>query len=149
MIIILAIFCACCQNSAKSDSKAITSTISNEKLSIDTFSTFPPEIDGCSCYFSNDSIEFKHGKYIYVNDFGEVSFLNINGEMIKFKQTEYKAIDSLTTEATGNSGEFELKIRIIKGRVTGDETQLQTGTLTIIDKKGNKSVKKFYGECGC
>lgn len=27
-----------------------------EVFTIDTFSTFPPEIDGCSCYFSNDSL---------------------------------------------------------------------------------------------
>jgi hypothetical protein len=123
--------------------------LKDNEISINSFSKIPSEIDGCSCYFSNDSNEFKLGKFIYVNDFGDISFLSINGEMIRFKQTEYKAMDSLTTVVTANSSEYELKIRIIKGRETGEESQLQTGTLTIKDKKGKKAVKKFYGECGC
>jgi hypothetical protein len=120
-----------------------------DELSIDSFSKFPSEIDGCSCYFSNDSNEFKVGKYIYVNDFADISFLKINGEMTKFKQTKYSTIDSLTTEVQASEGEYELIIRISKGRETGEETQLQTGTLILKSKRGKKIVKSFYGECGC
>jgi hypothetical protein len=120
-----------------------------DELSIDSFSKFPSEIDGCSCYFSNDSNEFKVGKYIYVNDFADISFLKINGEMTKFKQTKYSTIDSLTTEVQASEGEYELIIRISKGRETGEETQLQTGTLILKSKRGKKIVKSFYGECSC
>jgi hypothetical protein len=138
-----------CVKSSSNNSENIHELQKIDELSIDSFSEFPSEIDGCSCYFSNDSNEFKAGKYIYVNDFADISFLKINGEMVKFKQTKYSKKDSLTTEVQANEGEYELIIRILKGRETGDETQLQTGTLILKSKRGKKIVKSFYGECGC
>ena len=74
-----------------SSNKSVTQTDKikpdEEVLTIDTFSTFPPEIDGCSCYFSNDSTEFNKREYIYMNDFAQTSFLKINGVLTKFTQT--------------------------------------------------------------
>jgi hypothetical protein len=138
--------CAQVSTNIKSNEQSLQT---GSELSIDSFSEFPSEIDGCSCYFSNDSNEFKSGKYIYVNDFAETSFLSINRAMIKFKQTKFITIDSLTTEVKAIGGDYELVIRISKGKETGDEIQIQTGTISIKDKKGKMIVKTFYGECGC
>ncbi len=137
---------SCVQSSTK---KGQVSPKTSDQLNIESFSELPDEIDGCSCYFSNDSNDFKSEKYIYVNDFADISFMKINGEMVKFKLTKYSKIDSLTSEAHATEGEYELTLRITKGIETGEETQLQTGTLILKTKQGKKIVKSFYGECGC
>lgn len=120
-----------------------------QALTIDTFSTFPQEIDGCSCYFSNDSIEFKRGKYIYVNDFAQISFLKINGVLTKFIQTDFKEIDSFDFIAKYKSDNYNMTIESINENQNGDETWLKIGYIELTDKNGNKISKKFYGECGC
>jgi len=126
-----------------------TSTVSDQPLSIDTFSTFPNEINGCSCYFSNDSIEFKKGEYIYMNDFAETSFLKINGVLTKFTQTDFIEVNKANTKAKYKSGNYEMTIEVKNGKESGDETMLKSGTIILTDKNGKSVTKVFYGECGC
>src|SRR6476469_6868269 len=59
-------------------------------ISIETFSDFPNEIDGCSCYFSNNESEFKQKKYIYVNNYANLSFMKVNGKMLRFSLSSEK-----------------------------------------------------------
>jgi hypothetical protein len=129
------------------DKKEITQSI--EPIRIDTFSTFPDEIDGCSCYFSNDSTEFKQGKYIYMNNYAKISFMKINGMLTKFTQTEFKVKDKTTVIAKFISGKYDLIIEVKRGEQNGDETTLQSGTIKLSDKKGKTVTTTFYGECGC
>ena len=121
----------------------------NETLRVDTFSTFPDEIVGCSCYFSNDSTEFKQGKYIYMNDYAKTSFMKINGVLIKFTQTDFKEKDTATAVATFKSKKYDLTIEVKRGKQNGEETTLQSGTIFLNDRKGKTITKIFYGECGC
>jgi hypothetical protein len=120
-----------------------------EPLRIDTFSTFPDEIDGCSCYFSNDSTEFEQGKYIYMNDYAEVSFMKINGILTKFTQTEFKEKDKTTVVAKFISDKYDFTIEVKRGKQNGEETTLQSGTIKLYDKNGKTVSVTFYGECGC
>lgn len=129
------------------EKKEITQDI--EPLRIDTFSTFPDEIDGCSCYFSNDSTELEQGKYIYMNNYAEISFMKINGILTKFTQTEFKEKDKNTTVEKFISDKYELIIEVKKGKQNGYESRLQSGKINLNDKKGNTITISFYGECGC
>lgn len=129
------------------EKKEITQNI--EPLRIDTFSTFPDEIDGCSCYFSNDSTEFEQGKYIYMNDYAEISFMKINGILTKFTQTEFKEKDKTTVVAKFISDKYDLTIEVKRGKQNGEETTLQSGTIKLNDKNGKTVTTTFYGECGC
>ncbi len=141
---------ACGQNNSNNNVTQTDSKIADDlTLTIDTFSTFPPEIDGCSCYFSNDSTEFKKGEYIYMNDYAQTSFLKINGVLTKFTQTAFKEIDSLNIKAKYKSDNYEMSIESIDGIQNGDETWLKTGVIKLTDKKGKTLTKTFYGECGC
>lgn len=117
-------------------------------LTIDAFSDFPSEISGCSCYFSNDSTEFKNGMYIYMNDFGQYSFLKINGVLTKFTQTEFNDLDSKTI-TKAKSDNYEITVEINTGIENGYETSIHTGTIKITDRKGKTLIKTFYGLCGC
>jgi hypothetical protein len=118
-------------------------------LSMDTFCTFPPEIDGCACYFCNDSLEFEKRLYIYANDYAQTSFLKINGVMTKFVQIDFKELSTTTTIAKAISDQYEMTIECIDGIQSGDETWINTGTIKLTDKKGRTLTKIFYGECGC
>jgi hypothetical protein len=141
---------ACGQsNSNKNVSQTDNIKSDDQSLTIDTFSTFPPEIDGCSCYFSNDSTEFKKGEYVYMNDYAQISFLKINGVLTKFTQTDFKEIDSLNVKAKYQNDNYEMTIDVKDGIQNGDETWLKTGIIKLTDKKGKTVTKTFYGECGC
>jgi hypothetical protein len=149
-VVTLTFLFACGQsNSNKSVSLSENIKSDDQALTIDTFSTFPPEIDGCSCYFSNDSTEFKKGQYVYMNDYAQTSFLKINGVLTKFTQTDYKEIDSLNVKAKFKSDYYEMTIESKDGIRNGDETWLKTGTIKLKDKNGKTITKTFYGECGC
>lgn len=141
---------ACEQNNS---SKTVTQTddkiTDDNVLTIDTFSTFPPEIDGCSCYFSNDSIEFKKGAYIYMDDYAQTSFLKINGVLTKFTQTDFQEVDSLNAIAKYKADHYIMTIESQDGKQNGDETWLKTGTIKLTDQNGKTITKTFYGECGC
>src|SRR5690606_40181846 len=125
-----------CKQSTYNKSVTQTTSITTEKLtlSIDTFSTFPPEIDVCSCYFSNDSTEFKKGEYIYMNDYAQTSFLKVNGVLTKFTQTDFKEVDSLNVKAKYKSDHYEMTIEYKEEIQNGDETWLKKGTSKLIEK---------------
>ncbi len=141
---------ACGQKSSEEKISLLdNSIIADQAITVDTFSVFPPEIDGCSCYFSNDSTELRQDKFIYANDYAETSFLKINGVMTKFTQTDFKEIDKENVIAKYKSDKYEMTIEARDGKQNGDETWLKTGTITLTDKAGRTLTKKFYGECGC
>lgn len=150
LVVISLVLLACEQNNAnKNVLKETKESAKINSITIDTFSVFPPEIDGCSCYFSNDSNQFKTGQFIYVNDFSSVSFLKINGVITKFTQTYFKKVNENKTIAKAKSSQFELILEINDGIQNGDETMLKVGIIKLIDKKGKTITKTFYGECGC
>ncbi len=149
-VLTLVLFIACGQSGSKKEMTEIDQTTNSPpSFTIDTFSTFPPEIDGCSCYFSNDSIEFKKGQYIYMNNFREISFLKINNVLTKFTQDSIEQVNPTTTIAKAKSDLYKLSIESIDGIQNGDETWLKTGTIKLKDNSGNILTKTFYGECGC
>jgi len=149
-VVTLTLLFTCGQNNSNKSVAQIDNIIADKQvMTIDTFSTFPPEIDGCSCYFSNDSTEFKKGEYIYMDDYADTSFLKINGVLTKFNRTDFKEIDSLNIIAKYKSDNYEMTIESKGGIQNGDETWIKTGTITLTDKKGKTVTKTFYGECGC
>lgn len=149
-VLTLTFLLACGQNnSSEKEQQADNSQTDNRTLTIDTFSTFPPEIDGCSCYFSNDSTEFKNSHYIYMNDYAQTCFVKLNGVLTKFVQIDFKENDSREIKAKYKNDSYEMIIESKGATQNGDETWLQTGTIKVTDKKGKTITRSFYGECGC
>ena len=143
------------KNERKQNERRLNSTIksielsSEQALKLDTFSTFPKEIDGCSCYFSKDSIDFNKGNYIYMNNFAQTSFVKINGQLIRFTEKEHKKLDSIHFKVKFSAKNYKMTLESTIGRQNGDETFLETGTINITDMKGRTISNSFYGECGC
>lgn len=142
-------FVGCKSNSPKSTKSNDKQREYKHTLSIETFSTFPPEIDGCSCYFSKDSIDFKNGIYIYVNDYDKITFLKINGVLTKFTQTNFQQINKSKSISKSKSDNYELTIEERNVKQNGDETSLIEGTIKLKDKNGKTISSSFFGECGC
>jgi hypothetical protein len=130
------------QMEAKKDS------VIEQPITIDTFSAFPPEINGCSCYFSANENEFKNSIYLYADDYENTSFVRINGMMTTFKLKDSKEVSEKHVIKKYDNNNFELIIDIQQvGQL--DETWQQKGTLTLIKKGGKTITKNIYGECGC
>ena len=157
LFIFILLFMISCSNSKEKKFNNIQQdTISNivqsaekQTITIETFSTFPPEIDGCSCCFSNNATEFKKGEYIYMNDFAQISFMKINGVLTKFTLTDFQNIDSLNIKAKYKSDNYELIIETKDANQKDSETTIKTGTIKLTNKKGAIVSKRFYGECSC
>lgn len=148
--ITLTLLFACGRSHSDKTSKQSDNIRPNQQtFTIDTFTTFPPEIEGCSCYFSNDSTDFKKGKYIYMNDYGQTSFIKINGVLTKFIQTEFNEIDSLHKKVKYKSDNYKMTVEYKDRLQNGYETWINTGIIKLKDKEGKTITKSFYGECGC
>lgn len=140
---------ACGQSNSNNNVTQVDNTITDSQiLTIDTFSKFPPEIDGCACYFSNNETEFESKKYIYADDYGNNSFVSINGVMNKFIISKSDTLPNNHSIELWTNDKYELTIDIQQvGQL--DETWQQKGTLKLKSKSGQTIVKNIYGECGC
>ena len=149
MIILLPQLLWSCGQRPQSNTTQITesTSVQDVQLNIDTFSTFPPEIDGCACYFSTNETEFNNHTYIYADDYQNTAFVSINGVMTKFELSTSNNSDEHSIETFVND-EYEIIIDLKQvGQL--DETWQKEGTLTITPKNGKEIVKTIYGECGC
>lgn len=146
-LFVIVLFSNCKQTTPK---QVINSKSKEDEFTIDTFSTFPPEIDGCSCYFSNDSIYFKNKAYIYMNDYAQTSFVKINGILTKFIENDHIGINDTTTIINATSANYDMTIELDRYIQLDEELVQRMGTIKITDKRSGKSITKaFYGECGC
>ena len=118
-----------------------------DTLFLESFTEFPPQINGCACYFSSSEINFKNKKYIYADDFAKFAFISLNGKMIKLNLIEDKISDT-TTYKTFKNEDYEIIIDV-KQISELDETWQMKGTLTVKLKSGQVIIKNIYGECGC
>ncbi len=128
--------------------KEKTQSQKSETFTVNTFTDLPPEIDGCSCIFSEDSLSYAKEKYIYANDFAKTSFIKVNGKMIRLTETEHANQNSVTkSKSIGDGYEVEIKAKVF--RTTDLEYNEMEGTMTIKSKKGKTLTKTIYGVCGC
>lgn len=143
----LLLSCGQNQQSNKTTSNESISSKGNQIL-IETFSVFPPEIDGCACYFSIDQTGFRNDKYIYADDYGNNAFVSINGVMTKFLLSKSDTLPGERSVETFINDKYEITIDVKQvGQL--DETWQKTGTIKIKSKDGKEIIKNIYGECGC
>ena len=118
-------------------------------LFITSFSEVPEDIEGCACSFSRDSLDFKGGKLIYLNNHSSISFVKVNGVTTRFTEINHQELDSLHTISTYDNPNYELILKVEDKGKNGNESSRKTGTLKLTDNDGKTIEKTFYGECGC
>lgn len=116
-----------------------------KNLNLESFKDFPPEIDGCSCYFSTNQSDFESGVYLYMDNYFDLAFIKIDGELITFKKTI--SGDSETGKWVNDN--YLLSLTKTE-QSTVDETIQYSGFLTL-KKDGMTILTKegLVGECGC
>jgi hypothetical protein len=118
-------------------------------LAIETFTEFPPEIDGCACYFSKNKEDFNNGIYIYMDDFGnEFGFMNLDGVMTKFDIEHNDSNDSGLEVVELSNTDYTLILNYEQVSEL-DETFQKEGELKIINSNNEEIIVPFFGECGC
>lgn len=132
-------------NSANS-APAITAQ-TETAISIETFSEFPPEVDGCSCYLSASKSDLDAQKYIYVDNREKDASMKINGEMVKFKRTEEKEVGKDHWVKKFDSKDYEVVVDLTQTGANGPFPQ--KGTIKLTKKGGQTVTKEVVGECGC
>ena len=118
----------------------------SDDLNLQTFG-FPPEIDGCSCYFSKNKVDFENEKYIYIDDYGKNAFIKMNNKLqkISIKDDDFD-IENFQKEFKNE----ELSIKISGKKVKElEEVMMFEGSMEVTLKNGKKSTVPIYGECGC
>lgn len=155
--VILLNLCACKSDTAHkntaatSSSTTIPTAAAENKINVGTFTDFPPEIDGCSCYFSQSDADFKAQKYVYADNYENTAFININGAMVKLSRPDAKSEKSATEKhvvKTYSNTDYEVTIDINQIKHL-DEVWEYKGTLTIKPKNGQAVTVNIQGECGC
>lgn len=140
-----------CQTENNMDKNSNTST-DKQKTSayrIDTFSVFPPEISGCTCYYAETEELFQKNHYIFMSNADSIAFLKLNGQMTKFKLRSQKSLAKGFQTYTYENDSLIINIEAIDGKQNGDETWLKSGMINIRPRSGTETSTAFYGECGC
>lgn len=132
--------------SNESEEQQESSSANVEQVTLETFSEFPPEIDGCSCYFSGNKEAFEQNNYLFVSNFEKMAFIKIDGELIPFELIEEKE-ELYNTVWQDEEGHIMVLETVEMGQV--DETWQFEGVLTLM--KDNTPIYKrtIIGECGC
>lgn len=119
-------------------------------LELEPFAEFPEEIDGCSCYFSQDQESFDNNKFIYVDNFEDQAYVILNGEKCTFQLSEEDTGDETSIKKMGTYQDYEMIIELKDTQEESDqEIWKKAGTLTIQANDGDQLVLKISGECGC
>lgn len=128
------------------DSASTTESQTTNQINLETFG-FPAEVNGCSCYFSKNKADFQDEKYVYIDDYGNNAFLKIDGKTIKIPMKEGDFDPENFSKMIKND---EITVTI-KGKKVKEleEVMMFEGTMTVENKKGEKTVTPIYGECGC
>lgn len=114
-------------------------------LILEPFTVLPNEIDGCGCSFYLSGNDEKDNKYICANDFANLAFVKLKGEMVKLELSEHKVSSNIYLY---KNEEYTLKIEITKKEPSDYETSNIEGVITISSKDGVKK-QMFVGTCGC
>jgi hypothetical protein len=144
LVSLIALQFSCNKKEARVEKEILT-----QKVAIDTFSSLPPEIDGCYLNYSNNESERKKRIFIYLNNTDKISFMKINGKMIKFTLISCDTLKKNIIFQKFKNNNFDLEIESIIKSLESDGTYLTSGKLKL-KSKGNQIIeKKFIGECGC
>jgi len=130
----------------KVDSASSKILQTSDELNLQTFG-FPPEVDGCSCYFSKNKEDFENEKYIYIDDYGKTAYIKMDNKLhkIAMKNDDFDP-ENFQKEIKNEDQSIKISGKKVKEL---EEVMMFEGTMEVSLKNGKKSTVPIYGECGC
>lgn len=130
----------------KVDSASSKILQTSDDLNLQTFG-FPPEVDGCSCYFSKNKEDFENEKYIYIDDYGKTAYIKMDNKLhkIAMKNDDFDP-ENFQKEIKNEDQSIKISGKKVKEL---EEVMMFKGTMEVKLKNGKKSTVPIYGECGC
>lgn len=146
LILLNVILLVNCKNQSKNKDQEDSSI---EKLQLQIIEKWPDDIEGCSCYSSKNKTDFQEEKYLYVANYNNLAYLNINGKIEKFKlvNTDTASVKN-GLKKTWKNEKFEFTIKTNDVGENG-ETWQHTGKLILKSDNNRILEQSIYGECGC
>lgn len=107
----------------------------------------PEELGECSCKMAASETDFKEGKLLYADDYGNTAYLKINGEDFVFTLDESFDLENFDRKLENERYLLHIKNQNEKSH---DGIHTYRGQIKLVDKKTNStSVIPVYAECGC
>ena len=127
--------------------------VDTARKGLEHFKGLPPTIEGCSCYFSATEDRYRQQEYLFAAGFDSTAFISVEGGMVKLRLVS-------TTRKAGTFGDYDhtdvyrsdrytVTVAMEYKGTSGDETWKNSGTITVEETGGHKTVERFVGECGC
>ncbi|MDX2360349.1 MAG: hypothetical protein QNK23_06060 [Crocinitomicaceae bacterium] len=130
----------------------VTSSCSREALELGGIDQIPDELGDWACYYSLDEWTLSKGDYVFVNDYYELGYINLNDTLERLIQM---SADADAGQYRGDYFEEYYSNGILHiilaseatGKTIGDKWEYK-GELEITDVMGNTRTVNVVGECG-
>lgn len=108
---------------------------------------FPPDLEGCSCYFAENNQDFDEEKFIYIDDYGKKALIKVDNKIIVIPATiEEFDENNFEKNVVGNGFKIKLTGKKIQEM---EEVMMFEGQITVQREDGAVVQSPLYGECGC
>ncbi|MBU0695043.1 MAG: hypothetical protein KKE39_00755 [Bacteroidetes bacterium] len=98
----------------------------------------PDSLMGSSCVYSASKVQHDANKFLFFDDLNGTCIIKIDHQIIIIKAKENKY----------TYGDYTIYIQKENKIAELDEGFILNAELVIIDRKGNKVIRKVYGSCG-
>lgn len=107
----------------------------------------PDQLGECSCKMAATEADYKQGKYLYADDYGNTAYVKINGEDFVFNLDESFDLENFERILENEKYMLHIKNKNVK---TQEEMHIYRGEIILTNKQTSKeTVTAVYAQCGC
>src|SRR5690606_7927165 len=122
-------------------------------IKMTSFRGLPPQLEGCSCYFSKSETDFKRDRYFFASGPDSIAYISINKKPVQLRRitnpVSSKENKPAELEETYSNKVYTVKIKLHTEGKSGDEVLWYTGKLKLFFKEVEVREFSVFGECGC
>lgn len=156
LAVLLALATACGDGGANVERNIIIASGPNKDLVIDLLDAVPAEIDGCGSFFAGNQQALDSGKYLFVDNLGEVAYVRINGVVTRLTLSVPDDGKKPVNKTVWKNNEYEITIirKETGERQVQEDPEVEVpvkvdGVMIVKPKAGKPVVKKIVGVSGC
>ena len=128
-------------------------TVIKEEQRLTLFQGFPEGIDGCTCFFGNDSNSVRAEDFLFVSTYDSIGYISLNNQIIQLpiinSNRSISEMGDTDHEATYGNDSIRIDISWRYQNRTGYESWWNNGEMEVFLNEEFLESKTFVGECGC